>query len=1655
VDEEDTPWEVQGRDTERPVVTAEQRARVRGEPVAEAVTPAKAVDPELRLKAIDPRREWAEDATLNKTGLRKLPKPELQAMARELGIKLNKADGSVRPPSVLVNAIEPKLEAIRAANDLPSARPGEVAAARVEREQVRVRKARPEEIAEVPEAVPPERERIATDEEDLRKLMAIDDPEPVEEAYRTYLQAKATDQLENFPEFAGGPPPRPRSLDVEPEVVPAKPAAKQTKPFVVKSDARAGAAVQLNDEIMEPFLKHIAEPAEDLSTTGEVTGVIKQDSGNHIYTVKVTGKKGEYSVRANHEQLGGKAVEPADAVNAERSGLKGDVDENTPLIPAKLDGLDVAESAQYTTITNRYKTTKNRLGKPPKTTKARDAETGELITLDPNPEYTTYQRLRRKQLRWRRENQPQNLSGGAYGFVGKIRHVNEIANGLRQLDPTGEKEVWFANNIVGRGVDPSIKLRNTPVNELNRARIHQQAQAQMQMDASLQVALDSLNAVGRVDANSYLKIDTEGFMREVTGKTAWGRRNTIEGKGAMWMDVFARPDDFNLTPEQLKYIGRYRTVMEELHFMLQEEGLDPPPLTNEEWFYIPRKATGADYVHAQLDKNGDLTFVTEPEGFRRPSNPKLSRVYETGVEGWQAGTHYLSDPRQVLKLHGMNAFHQIINNQYDEAFQSFSATGKELLMSTARGRELYEEVGNTFLAHNRTSKRIRALRKQIRGLELGAVPAEEYGPGMAAAAKKIRKTRTPARKAMQAEVKDLLLQLNKDADIHRRAKAKVARELENIRSQAPDVSQLRPGEEGLIGFMADPEVVGRGRIFPEEAVVRREFMFGPRTEKVPLVRYRERYIALSDGEAMAELARARGPAHPAWEKFEKLGNTIRMFSAGIDFAAQMVQGQTVFGTSPKAWSKGFLNQMKAFADPKVQAKAIEEYLPHIQEMGRYGVPVGDSEAYAAIQRGGGFEPGAGIEKILKHVVGDVSSQEARRLMQNFGRNTLGRFQAAYNTYLTTARAELWRALRPTWRESLEDLAVYVRNSTGGLDTRQLAVSPNQRALESMFLGFSPRLLRSTMSLVSDLRRNPLKGFTGPEDFAQLIPGFGPAPTTRGAAAYRALGGLAAYAQMTYVLGGMMLMAAGRVDQKDILTGLNPLEGKKYLSFKIGDTWVGWGGQTRALVQFLSNTASAFATGDVDKFTTFDPQDNPLLNYYYSRGSVGLTAAGTAIEAGTEGRFNAMPYESFGRGDGPTNGFFGQFHLGALDNAIEATDFIGTSMLPFAAQGALGQATIGEVVTEGPRSPEGVEGIVPSFSGFRTSGATPYERIQRDVGEAIENLEGRGYVVPSGVTKYTEWTYLPAPIKQEAERLNPDAVAEAQRFEDEQIAQIEEQEGRSLAFQSRDAAAEAFRTDVLNLVQYVNAGQATHADLRLRYNDLQSGYRAVSEAQDRDLFREQFGFDLDGEPPPASENQLARDIYEYHQIFEAYPDANFYMEEREELFEELEAFRAQIGPQREADLDANIGLNVADIPEIQELKNARRAISDSGYWDVEDQVWDYFRSWYPSIPEGIHEYRRDQLFAWRRAAEQYGYNPALGTVLMNMNDPLLRVYDTIVDKARYIFLAQNPGIIPLLDKYGYKATAQRDIPLLEMSGMNRTGTASITPQDALGIIGNYQ
>ena len=409
----------------------------------------------------------------------------------------------------------------------------------------------------------------------------------------------------------------------------------------------------------------------------------------------------------------------------------------------------------------------------------------------------------------------------------------------------------------------------------------------------------------------------------------------------------------------------------------------------------------------------------------------------------------------------------------------------------------------------------------------------------------------------------------------------------------------------------------------------------------------------------------------------------------------------------------------------MQARFIKENLETYQEMAKYGVPIGDVEVFAAVKRGGGINPLELIEMLPKEadskflqdtILGKATVKTGRAAEAARGskaadvlgvpaRQTVGRFQASYSTFLGMSRALLWKEMKDDWLKSgrsgntLSELAAHIRNMTGALDSKALGVSSNLRAVEGTWLAFSPRLLRSTFALVSDAI-----SFLPTEILGRTIENRAIA-SVRQKEAFRALGTLITGVHGVYIATEINVgLAKGNSWEQisyDISRGINPLNGSKYLSVEINGQNYGVGGQIRALTQLMTAIATTFTPGgkDFKDLYSTDMYENPVLQWASYRGAPGVKIAQTVLEGTTD--INAA---SFDKIEGP------------VDIGIH----LGTAALPFVAQG----------VAEGDNIPGSLFGAI----GGRSSPLSPNSEIKKThenlwFRTSVEKLAELGHVNP--------------------------------------------------------------------------------------------------------------------------------------------------------------------------------------------------------------------------------------------------------------------------------------------------------------------------------------
>jgi hypothetical protein len=804
--------------------------------------------------------------------------------------------------------------------------------------------------------------------------------------------------------------------------------------------------------------------------------------------------------------------------------------------------------------------------------------------------------------------------------------VNIISQGVFKNEPVNKfnKIAWGIVTAPMRFVNPS-KFANSPLAKgivaYNRQLI---AIEGFVNNIKTKIIAQHGKTFRTSNLKEILPIDKDGFF----GNTK-----------AIWMDVFENPLKFkkHLTEQQIAVMFAYQKVMMEAKELLQKHAIAFGEDTIDV-MYIPRKVLASK-------KYGEEWIFTKPTDFLD------SRYYESATDGFAAGIRYLNDPSMVLDEYLSNIYKKVVDKQFNNYISKYAITPLVLIKKYAiKEFDNLKAAKDTFnKAQEGYSTYLKSGKKKQIDTGIGEIDPEDFKL-FKATAKKIRddaKKDLDIAKARYNAAKNKILQTKKtDANLFQHL---------NNRNGPIAISKWRNK------FFADIDL-----------------------------KHLQGYFTKTSGEFKQGLTR-RGPA-----SFEFKGKTIsplkylarlmdirKMSVAGLDMGTALIQGALLLADNPKLWAKSTVSMFANTADPTFFPKLLSAKFNTVQDMAKHGLSAGDIDFFSITQK---TDFSTGTKSKLVELIEHHKSLE--KVTNNFVnpvfKNTFGRAQAAYTGFLGTARILMWEALLPTWRGSKDELAAYIRNMTGNLDPRGLGIGPNQRALESMALAFSPRLLRSTSAVMYDAVRGfinlnkdmgtyaadtVLNNFRkNPKLFVQTL-------TARQEASMNSVGKLVFSASAIWYAVGL---AMGK-DERELEEAQDPNNGKRYLAYEHNGQWVGFGGQVRAIIQLAARIAAGpmhslktignDIIDNADNPSEIDPKmwaeetfkwmeqdwgnwnDNPLFEFWLSRGAAGMDIFGTTIEGMSMGSINAMRYEN-------------------IDNPIDAIQHLGEANLPFAIQGWL-------------------------------------------------------------------------------------------------------------------------------------------------------------------------------------------------------------------------------------------------------------------------------------------------------------------------------------------------------------------------------------------------
>ena len=308
----------------------------------------------------------------------------------------------------------------------------------------------------------------------------------------------------------------------------------------------------------------------------------------------------------------------------------------------------------------------------------------------------------------------------------------------------------------------------------------------------------------------------------------------------------------------------------------------------------------------------------------------------------------------------------------------------------------------------------------------------------------------------------------------------------------------------------------------------------------------------------------------------------------MDTGQFMIQGYALLARSPDSWATAVSMSIREMFKPGTFRKYMEGPLKSkVESAGSRGMDVSAISEY--------FLEASGVVGRLP-VVGKMA----------------GVFQRGFQAYMGVGRVLIYDAMEESIRLSASRGAINPRTGArytaheieqellkaariadsllGGTSTKGLGVSATQRQIENAFLFFAPRYTRSAFGVISH------------------AVGYKVTKPTLTAIESRRILGRMLYGGALIVAGGTGLSGIAQNKKsgeiwEDIRKSVNPTEGMRFMSVKVGDQYYGVGGGYRALLGFLGNSAPVVGKWD----RTIDDPDwnnrifrNPVAKYIRSK-----------------------------------------------------------------------------------------------------------------------------------------------------------------------------------------------------------------------------------------------------------------------------------------------------------------------------------------------------------------------------------------------------------------------------------------------------------------------
>lgn len=321
----------------------------------------------------------------------------------------------------------------------------------------------------------------------------------------------------------------------------------------------------------------------------------------------------------------------------------------------------------------------------------------------------------------------------------------------------------------------------------------------------------------------------------------------------------------------------------------------------------------------------------------------------------------------------------------------------------------------------------------------------------------------------------------------------------------------------------------------------------------------------------------------------------------FDTGQFMLQSIGLLALSPERWGKAVYASIRTIFEPGYYHRYLNDIIPNeTRAAANSGVDIGAvSEFYGS--SGPSAKPPA--ERVVRKVpvIGSPLGGLISRMQGGFGAH-IG--VAKILMFDSMADVAIRTMPNPELRQQeLLRIGRIVDSMLGGTSTKGLGVPATQRQVESAILFFAARYTRAVWATFG----HALGSGVGADETRRIL-------------ARMMWGGMLVISGLNGLMGTFEGKTRKEIN-KQILDSLNPTEGKKFMSVKVGSGYFGIGGGYRSALGFLTKT---FTPGEWEEA---ELRDNPLYNYARSKMPITTATLADALE-GEDFVGREFTYEAF-------------------------------------------------------------------------------------------------------------------------------------------------------------------------------------------------------------------------------------------------------------------------------------------------------------------------------------------------------------------------------------------------------------------------------------------